>query len=73
MVYSKPVTVAELGTSDYNMVLLKPSSKRNLDTGNMTRMHVKSMGTKEKATFELALSLVKWESLGLLERDDQQP
>ena len=29
----------------------------------MTRMHVKSMGTKEKATFELALSLIKWEPL----------
>ena len=30
MVYSKPVTVAELGTSDHNMVLLKPSSKMTL-------------------------------------------
>ena len=37
MVYSKPVTVAELGTSDHSMVLLKPSSKMNLDTDNMTR------------------------------------
>ena len=65
MVYSKPVTVAELGTSDHNncMVLLKPSSKMTIDTGNLTRMHVKSMGTKEKATFELALSLIKWEPL----------
>ena len=63
MVYSKPVTVAELGTSDHNMVLLKPSSKRTLDTGNMTRTHVNSMGTKEKATFELALSFIKWEPL----------
>ena len=63
MVYSKPVTVAELGTSDHNMVLLKPSSKRTLDTGNLTRMSVKSMGAKEKATFELALSLIKWEPL----------
>ena len=61
MVYSKPVTVAELGTSDHNniMVLLKPSSKRTLDTGNLTRMSVKSMGAKEKETFELALSLIK--------------
>ena len=42
MMYSKPVTVAELGTSDHNMVLLKPSSKRTLDTGNLTRMSVKS-------------------------------
>ena len=63
MVYSKPVTVAELGTSDLNMVLLKPSSKRTLDTGNMTRMSVRSMGSKEKATFELALSLIEWEPL----------
>ena len=31
MVHSKPVTVAELGTSDHNMVLLKPSSKMTLD------------------------------------------
>ena len=60
MVYSKPVTVTELGTSYHNMVLLKPSSKRTLDTGNLTRM---SMGAKEKATFELALSFIKWEPL----------
>ena len=57
MVYSKPVdTVTELGTSDHNMVLLEPSS---LDTSNLTRMSVKSMVAKEKATFELALSLIK--------------
>ena len=65
MVYSKPVTVAELGTSNHNniMVLLKPSSKRILDTGNLIRMSINSMGAKEKATFELALSLIKWEPL----------
>ena len=63
MVYFKPVSVAELRTTDRNMVLLKPSSKRTLDSGNMTRMHVNSMGTKEKATFELALSRIKWEPL----------
>ena len=63
MMYSKPVTVAELGTSDHNMVLLKPSSKRTLDTGNLTRMTVKSTGAKEKETFELPLSLIKWEHL----------
>ena len=63
MVYSKPVPVAEFGTSDYNMVLLKPSSKRTLDTGNMTHISVTSMGAKENATFDLALSLMKWEPL----------
>ena len=45
------------------MVLLNPSSKMTLDTGNLTRMSVKSMGAKETATFELALSLIKWETL----------
>ena len=55
MVYSKPVTVAELGTSDHNMVLLKPSSKMTLDTGNLTRMSVKRICAKEKATFALEL------------------
>ena len=63
MVYSKSVTVAELGNSEHNMVLLKSSSKMTLDTGNMTRLHIKSMCTKEKATFEFALSLIKWEPL----------
>ena len=32
-------------------------------TGYTTRMSVNSMGAKEKATFELALSLIKWEPL----------
>ena len=65
MVYSKPVTVTELGTSDHNYGLTKiiEKPKRTLDTGNLTRMSVNSMGAKEKATFELALSLTKWEPL----------
>ena len=63
MVYSKAVTVAELGTSYHNMVLLKPSSKMALDTGNLARMSVKSTGAQEKETFELALSLITWEPL----------
>ena len=53
MVYAKPVTVAELGTSDHNMVLLKPSSKITLATGNMTRMSVKSMGAKDKVPCDI--------------------
>ena len=72
MVYSKPVTVAELGTSDHNIVLLKPSSKITLDTDNMTPMSVKSMGAKGKATFDLALSLVKWEPLYRLDSCHQK-
>ena len=48
MVYFKPVTVAELGTSDHNMVLLKPSSKRTLDAGHLTCMSVEEYGCKGK-------------------------
>ena len=33
----------------------------------MTRMSVKSVGAKEKATFQLALSLIKWEPLYTLD------
>ena len=72
MVYSKPVTVAELRTSDHNMVLLKPSSKMTLDAGNMTRMSVKGMVAKERAAFELALSLIKWEPLYRLDSFNEQ-
>ena len=67
MVYSMPVTVSELGTSDHNMVLQTTSSKRTLDTDNMTRMCVQSIGTKEKAILELALSRIKWEPLYILD------
>ena len=49
LVYSKPVIVAEFGTSDHNMVLLKPSSKRTLDTGNMIDTYAcKEYGYKGK-------------------------
>ena len=34
-----------------------------VDTGNLTRMSVESMGAREKARFELVLSLIKWEPL----------
>ena len=43
------------------------SCNEKYDTGNLTRMSVKSMGAKEKATFELALSLIKWEPLYILD------
>ena len=28
-----PVTISELGSSDHNMVLLKPKAKNSVDTG----------------------------------------
>ena len=43
------------GSSDHNMVLLKPNAKNSVDTGCVTRLTVRCMGPKEKATFNMAL------------------
>ena len=45
------------------MVLLKPKAKNSVDTGCVTRLTVRCMGPKEKATFNMALSAIKWEPL----------
>ena len=52
-VYTPPVTISELGSSDHDMVLLKPKAKNSVDTGCVTRLTVRCMGPKEKATFTL--------------------
>ena len=66
-VYTPPVTISELGSSDHNMVLLKPKAKNSVDTGCVTRLTVRCMGPKEKATFSKALSAIKWNPyLGLI-------
>ena len=65
-VYTPPVTISELGSSDHNMVLLKPKAKSSVDPGCVTRLTVRCMGPKEKATFNMALSAIKWYYLGLI-------
>lgn len=66
-VYTSPVTISELGSSDHNMVLLKPKCNRLVDTGCVTRLTVRCMGPNEKAAFAMALSAIKWEPLFRLE------
>ena len=51
-VYTPPVTISELGSSDHNMVLLKPKAKSSVDTGCVTRLTVRCIGPKEKATLK---------------------
>ena len=58
-VYTPPGTISEPGKSDHNMVLLKPSFNRLLDTECVTRLTVRCMGPNEKATFAVALSAVR--------------
>ena len=57
------VTISELGSSNHNMVLFKPKAKNSVDTGCVTRLIVRCMGPNEKATFNMALSAIKWEPL----------
>ena len=58
-----PVNIAELGTLDHNMVLLKPSSSLPCSTGSVMRVTIRAMGENEEALFDKALSAVSWEPL----------
>ena len=58
-VHTSPVTVSELGKSDRNIVLLKPSYNRLIDTGCMTRLPVRGMDPNEEATVAMALSVIR--------------
>ena len=62
-VNTPPVIIFELGSSDHNIVLLKPKAKKSVDTGCVTRLTVRCMGPNEIATFNIALSAIKWEFL----------
>ena len=62
-VYSPPVNISELGSSDHNMVLLKHKAKTSVDIGCVLRLTVRCMGPNQKDTYNMALSAVKWEPL----------
>ena len=59
-VFMSPVTLSELGTSDHNMVLLKPGISLPGSTGSVMRVTIRAMGENEKAWFDRALSAVSW-------------
>ena len=71
-VYMHPVTIAELGTSEHNMVLLKSIDKVPGSTGTVTRVLIQCTDEKEKATFSRALSLINWEPLFRLDTCEEQ-
>ena len=58
-----PVTISELGTSDHNMVLLKPRSSVPCSTGSVMRVTMLVMCENEKILFERAVSADSWEPL----------
>ena len=71
-VYTSPVTISELGTSDHSMVLWEPKCNKSVDTGKLIYVTVRCMGPIEKETFAKALSAVKWEALYRLETCAEQ-
>ena len=60
------LSISELWKSDHNMILLQPMVHTGHDSGNVTRVTIKSMGVNEKAKFSKVLSSVRWEPLFLL-------
>ena len=71
-VYMSPVILSERGTSDYNMVLLKPGSSLPCSTVSVMRVTIRAMGENEKAFFDRALSAVSWETLFRLNTCEEQ-
>ena len=71
-VYMSPVTLSELGTSDHNMVLLKPGSSLPGSTGSVMRVTIRAMGENGKALFDRALSAVSWEPSYRLDTCEEQ-
>ena len=71
-VYIFPVKLSELGTSDHNMVLLKPGISLPGSTGSVMRVTIRAMGVNEKALFDRALSAVSWEPLFRLDTYEEQ-
>ena len=63
-VYCTAVTISELGSSDHNMVLLRPiDNTSSTDKGHVIRVTKRRMGQREKEEFANALSLIRWEPL----------
>ena len=71
-VYMSPVTTSELGTSDHNMVLLKPGGNLSCSNGSVICVTIRAIGDNGKLLFYRALSTVSWEPLFRLETCEEQ-
>ncbi len=71
-VYQSPNILSQLGKSDHNMVLLKPSDHSSLDTGTVQKFRMRCMGHAERVQFAATLATVKWEPLYRLDTCQEQ-
>ena len=48
IVYDSPIILSELGSSDHNIVLLKPCYSNALNTGSRLRVTTRNMSSEKK-------------------------
>ena len=62
-VYDTPITLSELGSSDHNMVLLRPTHGHSLVKGSTVRVTIRCMSSENRANFSAMLSAFRWETV----------
>ena len=71
-VYAKPIILSELGTSDHNMVFIKPNNESIIDTCSIVRVTIRCMNSDNKARFAEMLRAVKWETMFRMKSCNEQ-
>ena len=71
-VYDTPITLSELGSSDHNMVLLRPTHGHSLGKGSTVRFTIRCMSSENRAKFSAMLSAVRWETMFRMRSCEEQ-
>ena len=71
-VYDAPITLSELGSSDHNIVLLRPTHGHSLEKGSPVRVTIRCMSSDNRAKFSAMLSVVKWETIFRMRSREEQ-
>ena len=71
-VYDTPITLSELGSSDHNMVLLRPTHGHSLVKGSTVRVTIRCMSSDNRAKFSSMLSAVRWETMFRMRSCEEQ-
>ena len=71
-VYDTPITLSELGSSDHNMVLLRPTHGHSLVKGSTVRVTIRCMSSENRAKCSAMLSAVRWETMFRMRSCEEQ-
>ena len=61
-----------LGSSDHNIVLLRPTHGHSLEKGSPDRVTIRCMSSDNRATFSAMLSAVRWETMFRMRSCEEQ-